>query len=142
MRTLPRVIAVTAVVILCGCSNGESETNIAAIEEAGSVNPNSPTGAAEAYMRAVAAYDVREAFSHVNGGEELLNQPQDKIDEAKDEVQSALEADGGLEEFRVVDEQINGNRALIKMETRMGNGKQETATMEFVQVDGRWLLDD
>jgi len=103
-------------------------------------NLNSPGDVAEAYMLAMANYDFLAAFDNTIMRDELRNKPKEEIDEGLAEMKTALEAQGGLAEFRVIDEQINGDSAVVEVESITGNGKTETASLKFIKHDGRWLL--
>lgn len=103
-------------------------------------NMSSPSDVAEAYLLAMANADLYAAFDYTILGDEVRNKPESEFEEAKAEIEAAMEAEGGLAEFRVVDQQINGDAAMVKVESKMGNGRTETESLNFIKLDGRWLI--
>jgi hypothetical protein len=108
---------------------------------AANAGSGSPAAAAEAYLSAMAAYDFETAFANVNGGDEMMAMPAEQLAAITADMRAGLEAQGGIQEFRVTDEQIDGEAATVMVDTLFGNGDEQTATMQFIKNDGRWLLD-
>ena len=104
-------------------------------------NLSSPGDVAEAYLLAMATYDFYAAFDNTTIRDRVREQPKEEFEQAASEMKAGIEAEGGVAEFRVFDQQINGNTAMVKVETKMGNGKAETESLKFIQLDGRWLID-
>jgi hypothetical protein len=103
---------------------------------------NSPGAAAEAYMVAMSELDLETAMTHVVDGDQFIStQPPAQIAAIKAGLKSKLDSQGGVTEFRVVDEQIIGNEAMVEVESRFGNGETEKESLTFVKQGGRWLLD-
>lgn len=60
----------------------------------------------------------------------------------KEKLEQALESQGGLESYKVSDEQIDedGETATVKVELTYGNGKTDTENVKLKKIDGKWKI--
>ncbi|RLA26727.1 MAG: hypothetical protein DRR15_19350 [Gammaproteobacteria bacterium] len=103
---------------------------------------NSPGATAKAYLVAMSELDLETAMTYVVDGDQFIStQPPAQIAAMKAGLKTELDAQGGIIEFRVIDEQIIGNEAMVEVESRFGNGETKIKPLRFVKQGGRWLLD-
>ena len=60
----------------------------------------------------------------------------------REKMEEELEKKGGLKDFEIISEKIDGDNAIVEIYTYLGNGDKNKATMKLKKnIEGKWLLD-
>ena len=62
------------------------------------------------------------------------------IEMTASKVKEAMDAKGGMKDFALSNETINGEDATVDVKITYGNGEEEEKTENLKMVDGKWYV--
>ncbi len=133
MKKLVIVLAVIAMVIsMSSCKKNGSTT---------------PTGAAKAYYECLKGGDFKAAVkSTYKYNKEMTAEEQKKADESidalADKLSMAMSFTGGIKDFTISDEAIDGEMATVKVKITYGNGESDEKTEQLKKIGENWFIFD
>ncbi|MBO7573093.1 MAG: DUF4878 domain-containing protein [Bacteroidales bacterium] len=133
MKKLVIVLAVIAMVIsMSSCKKNGAST---------------PTDAAKAYYECLKGGDFKAAVkSTYKYNKEMTAEEQKKADETvealADKLSMAMSFTGGIKDFTVSDEAINGEMASVKVKITYGNGESDEKTEQLKKIGEKWFIYD
>jgi hypothetical protein len=133
MKKLVIVLAVIAMVIsMSSCKKNGNST---------------PTDAAKAYYECLKGGDFKAAVkSTYKYNKEMTAEEQKKAEEAvdalADKLSMAMSFTGGIKDFTISDEAINGEMASVKVKITYGNGESDEKTEQLKKIGEKWFIFD
>ena len=104
-----------------------------------------PTDATKAYHELMQKGDFKGAVqSTYDYNKEMSKDEKDAadamIDMTASKIQEAMNEKGGMKEFALSNETINGEDATVDVKITYGNGEEEEKTENLKMVDGKWFV--
>lgn len=133
MKKLVIVLAVIAMVIsMSSCKKNGNST---------------PTDAAKAYYECLKGGDFKAAVkSTYKYNKEMTADEQKKADESidalADKLSMAMSFTGGIKDFTISDEAIDGEMATVKVKLTYGNGESDEKTEQLKKIGEKWFIFD
>jgi len=133
MKKLVIVLAVIAMVIsMSSCKKNGNST---------------PTDAAKAYYECLKGSDFKAAVkSTYKYNKEMTAEEQKKaeesIDALADKLSMAMSFTGGIKDFTISDEAIDGEMASVKVKITYGNGESDEKTEQLKKIGDNWFIFD
>ena len=66
----------------------------------------------------------------------------DKLKQMLIEAKSGLDEKGGIDDIEVLEENVNDQKAEVKMKITYGNGTSDTETTKMIKIDDKWMISD
>jgi len=133
MKKLVIVLAVVAMVIsMSSCKKNGAST---------------PTDATKAYYECLKGGDFKAAVkSTYKYNKEMTAEEQKKADESidalADKLSMAMSFTGGIKDFAISDEAIDGEMATVKVKITYGNGESDEKTEQLKKIGENWFIFD
>ena len=110
-------------------------------------NASTPTGAAKAYYECLKGGDFKAAVkSTYKYNKEMTAEEQKKADESidalADKLSMAMSFTGGIKDFTISDEAIDGDMATVKVKITYGNGESDEKTEQLKKIGDNWFIFD
>ena len=104
-----------------------------------------PTEATQAYYELLKKGDFKGAVqSTYDYNKEMSKDEKDAADAMLDmtagKIQEAMDAKGGMKEFALSNEAINGEEATVDVKITYGNGEEEDKTETLMKVGEAWYV--
>ncbi len=104
-----------------------------------------PTEATQSYYEMLKKGDFKGAVQSTYGyNKEMTQDEKDTanamLDMTASKIQEAMDAKGGMKEFALSNEVINGEEATIDVKITYGNGEEEDKTENLQMVGDRWFV--
>ena len=107
-------------VLLVGCSTGPGNT-------------------VQKFFQAVDKGQIEEAMGYLSSST-LQTLGTDKWRAALVEASSQMAAEGGLRSVKIVEENVNGEIAQVTVSITVGDGTEETESIDLIMEDGDWKI--
>jgi hypothetical protein len=107
---------------------------------------NSPSAAAGEIVKLIQNGDYGDIVDHMyveaSEGEDVEAQKEMLASILKEKVGKSMDEKGGLKDYEILEENIadDGESATVKINYSYGDGTEDTGNMDFVNVDGDWML--
>ena len=104
-----------------------------------------PTDATKAYYELLKKGDFKAAVqSTYDYNKEMTKEEKESVDAMLDltasKIQEAMDAKGGMKEFALSNEAINGEEATVDVKITYGNGEEEDKTETLMKVGEAWYV--
>jgi hypothetical protein len=107
---------------------------------------NSPSAAAGEIVELIQDGDYGKIVDHLyfesSEGEDVEAQKEMLAAILEEKAGKSIEQQGGLKDYEILEEEIaeDGNSATVRVKYYYEDGTEDTQNMDFVNVDGEWLL--
>jgi len=106
-----------------------------------------PTDAAKSYYSMLKKEDFKGAVkSTYKFNKEMTAEEQKKaeesIDALADKISMAMSFTGGIKDFTISDEAIDGDMASVKVKITYGNGTEDEKTEQLKKIGDKWFIFD
>lgn len=106
-----------------------------------------PTEATKAYYECLKKGDFKAAVgSTYDYNKEMTAEEKDAVDAmldmTADKIKEAMDAKGGMKDFVVSNESVNGEIATVDVKITYGNGEEEEKTEYLKKVGEKWFVAD
>lgn len=98
-----------------------------------------PDATVRRFYRALEAGDAAAAHALLSS-DSRAQLSEDKIRLAIAAAREQSENKGGMEEFSILDSQVDGDRATVRIRETYGNGETDEETVILVLEDGKWRV--
>ena len=108
---------------------------------------NSPSAAAKKIVELIQDGDYGDIVDHMyieaKEGEDVEAQKEMLAAILDEKVGKSIEEKGGLKDFEILEENISedGESATVRIKYYYEDGTEDSENMEFVNVDGDWMLE-
>ena len=101
---------------------------------------SSPSDALKSFYKDVEQGKVNDAYALLSkDAQNLLSQLGSGPGMLMDQV-NAIKKMGGIKEFKILKEEINGDTASVSMKLIFGNGRFEDTSDNLIKEDGKWKV--
>lgn len=98
-----------------------------------------PAGTVKKFYRLVEDGKVQDA-ADMFSGEAVALFGRDKVVAGLSEQTREISGKDGIKSITILDEEVSGQVAEIKVRVEYGNGESEQDTVQLTKLDGKWML--
>lgn len=124
MKRILALLALAAIVFVSSCKGG------------GTAKQSGPEAAAKAAVEAIKKGDIKAFINTYNLSDDDKATLSALIEE---KLQKKIDEKGGIKSYEILDSNIDGDKATVKVKIYYNNGTDEESTFKLTNVDGRWL---
>lgn len=100
---------------------------------------DSPSGTMQEFYAHMSEGEVNDAYELVSEDAKKMAEMFGGVSVLADKSEE-MSKKGGIKEIKVLEEEINGALAKVKMEITYGNGEEDTRSDKLIREDGKWRL--
>lgn len=124
MKRVLTLLALAAIVFVSSCKGG------------GTTKLSGPEAAAKAAVEAIKKGDMKAFINTYN----LSDDDKATLSALMEEkLQQKLDEKGGIKSYEILDSNIDGDNATVKVKIYYNNDTDEESTFKLTNVDGKWL---
>ena len=124
MKRILALLALAAIVFVSSCKGG------------GTTKQSGPEAAAKAAVEAIKKGDIKAFINSYNLSDDDKATLSALIEE---KLQKKIDEKGGIKSYEILDSNIDGDKATVKVKIYYNNGTDEESTFKLTNVDGKWL---